>query len=412
MNLVIKFTQQSLQTTIDDIRDAIGPCQTIKNVSISIPNITTNFYSQTGDYATIIFSLDWTGLLSSLVITGVNFPSVVVKTWSDAVTYASKINGDVSITIYSDNYTKNSVNLQGDVTHPLGSAFKLYILGQLVDMSKTDTQFWTKTIPIQDTLKSLPTGIMQNYPNGQLYSIKEFASNMIKISDNTATDHLLQYAGRTKVESQLTIMSNSNVSLNQPFLFTSEMFKIKWASTIAQIQQYINSSIADKRTMLTDVISPIPLSQVGSNGLSLTTPNYINDIEWFGTTNCLCKAMMSLKNKGSQEALDILGLNTPNLVVGSTSIWEYGGYKGGSEPGVFTMTYILKSKNNEWGCVSIAVRNTTKNISTLLIINFSKLLLKLSESIITNGNVVIAGAKILNIFDNLLLFALLVSLLI
>ena len=50
------------------------------------------------------------------------------------------------------------------------------------------------------------------------------------------------------------------------------------------------------------------------------------------------------------------GLNIPreNLV--------YAGYKGGSEPGVLSMTWLLRNKKSEWFCLSASWNNEKDNL--------------------------------------------------
>jgi len=49
--------------------------------------------------------------------------------------------------------------------------------------------------------------------------------------------------------------------------------------------------------------------------------------------------------------LDILAIN-PMLGEGMAGDWAYGGYKGGSEPGVLNLSWLLQDKAGEWYAVS------------------------------------------------------------
>lgn len=42
---------------------------------------------------------------------------------------------------------------------------------------------------------------------------------------------------------------------------------------------------------------------------------------------------------------------------------QYAGFKGGSEPGVITMTYLFQMENKDWSCLSVAWNNEVKAIN-------------------------------------------------
>ena len=50
--------------------------------------------------------------------------------------------------------------------------------------------------PIRDELDSLPSGTTQDEPPGTGLPVRELALRMIAMSDNTATDHLIDLVGR------------------------------------------------------------------------------------------------------------------------------------------------------------------------------------------------------------------------
>jgi hypothetical protein len=93
----------------------------------------------------------------------------------------------------------------------------------------------------------------------------------------------------------------------------------------------------------------------------MTAPTLINDIEWFSSTDGLCKALFLLLNKNDQTIKDIISLNVPLIKVGAGTSWAYGGFKGGSEPGVLTFTFLLQNNSKQWYCISFATSNTSVN---------------------------------------------------
>jgi len=84
--------------------------------------------------------------------------------------------------------------------------------------------------------------------------------------------------------------------------------------------------------------------------------------------------MEYIYKKDDKQALDILAMSPPpvglRLTGGGvntgldmeTGNFFYAGYKGGSEPGVLNMTWLLKSKSNAWYCLSASWNNEKKNL--------------------------------------------------
>lgn len=364
---------------IADILSTIGNCIDTHKVDGNEQKATYQFISNSTRYVAFAFSIDENDLIDSLQIVDIAFPDIVIDSWDAAERYVHSSHGHLSITI--ENFSKKSLYaINGTYLQPLASGFKLYVLGALTDLIRTGFFTWDQTFPIRDEWKSLPTGVMQNLPADQHVSLKTFSEYMIRISDNTATDHLINIIGRSKVESQLQIMGNHFESLNKPFLTTSEMFKIKWASPLNIIDAFIRGDEWTRRSLLEKEVAAISLNRVGTNGVSMKNPSFIREIEWFGSTNDLCSAMKALKEKNSPEVFDILSKNIPSLSLGDNSFWSYGGYKGGSEPGVLTATYLVQNKNSEWGCIALAWHDENQNINQWVFFDFASKLLKLTES--------------------------------
>ena len=83
-----------------------------------------------------------------------------------------------------------------DVARPLGSAFKLYVLGALAHAVAQGRVRWDDRLAIRARWKSLPSGVLQNVAAGTRVPLRRYANLMISISDNTAADHLIHRLGR------------------------------------------------------------------------------------------------------------------------------------------------------------------------------------------------------------------------
>ena len=246
---------------------------------------------------------------------------------------------------------------QADRPLAIGSAFKLYVLYALHQQIAAGKLSWDQKLAIRDEHKSLPSGTMQTLAAGTEKSLQEFALQMISISDNTATDHLLFKVGRERVERAMRAARHSAPKLNRPFLGTREMFALKLGIEEAARERYLAMSARKKRAYLKELSAvTIPLSRAGA----WTAPLAIDVIEWFASGRDLCNVMAALKlaADGSPELREVLGKN-PGVAI-DDKVWTYVGFKGGSEPGVMNLTWLLRHAGGDWYVFAMTVNDTTR----------------------------------------------------
>lgn len=242
----------------------------------------------------------------------------------------------------------------------LGSVFKLYILAALIEKINRGELSWDQKFPIKEEHKSLPSGRMQDLKNGTMVSIKKFATEMIRISDNTATDHLLAIVGAPYVEKHMQLNRlNSYTKKTVPFLSTLDMFKTRAFFTKEQANKYAKSSRYQRRQM----IKAIPYKNRDDlmNRLqSWQKPRFNEQIEWFASANNICDLydwMDKQKNPGMRE---VISANTPFIDLKKSKRWKFAGYKGGSEPGVLEMAYLLEDKKGQRWCFYMGQSSQTE----------------------------------------------------
>lgn len=244
----------------------------------------------------------------------------------------------------------------------IGSAFKLYVLGAVASAAGAGKLAWTDNVTIQDRLKSLPSGELQNDPNGTKLPIRSVAEKMISISDNTAADHLLDLVGREAVEAMMPAMGNSDPSRTLPFLSTAEMFKLKLVASEEQRANYIAADVATRRTLLADVIDPLSFANADLTGWN--GPRAIDTLEWFASPTDAANAMLffhqSATKVGFEPVADILAIN-PGIQFDTTK-WPYVGYKGGSEPGVLCLVWLLRRADDHWFIATGVLNDTNQAI--------------------------------------------------
>ena len=234
----------------------------------------------------------------------------------------------------------------------IGSAFKLAILAELIRETNAGERHWDDMVTLDGG--QLPGGLYTQAAAGTQVSIRELASNMISKSDNSATDILLGLVGRKKIEAMLPVIGWHDAARNRPLLSTLEMFKLKGLQGGALGRRWLTLDEAGKRTLLADEIDPAPISAIDPMLFRDGKPVML-DIEWYASPADLVRTMdwirRNTESGAGAEARKILAIN-PGVGPEVASHWAYVGYKGGSEPGVISMTLLLQAKDGAWYVLS------------------------------------------------------------
>ena len=267
--------------------------------------------------------------------------------------HAAEISGSEPVTIYD--------------AHPgtmlaVGSAFKFYVLGALATKIDAGELAWDQTVPVTETVKSFPSGVTQNESIGKRLSIDELSRRMISISDNTATDMLIDTVSREACEDALDTQGNSDPARTIPFLKTREMFTLKLSDDRTLLQRYINAGVEARRAILAE-LEGAPLPPI-STAVAWTTPIAFDTVEWFATAPDLGRAISWLWNQAEKPALapvrDILTIN-PGVPYDDT-VWTSVAFKGGSEVGVVAFSWLLERNDGRRFTFSCGVNNPAQEV--------------------------------------------------
>jgi beta-lactamase class A len=353
-SFVNAISEEKFRLIVEKIFNDTGSCVSVNSESEKLL-VQTEFDVE----LMITFKLNEDGKISSFFFREMNYwPGV--ETLDELTQGFNLLDGELSL--YATDFGERSFSLNhSNKAFPVGSVFKLYVLGALSDYIESGLASWDTPLQIQEELKTLPRSSISSLPQGTSISLRELATQMISVSDNTATDHLIHYLGKDSVEKQLSKMGNSFPEMSIPFLTTQEWAKIKWVAPIEVQQRYLAADADTKRELLFSEIKNLSVSDVGANGLSLDRPQLIHELEWFASTKDMCEAMHYLKNLNSEAVDSILSVNTAGA---SREQWSYVGYKGGSETGVAAAVYLLKDKNEILTCVAGAIANPKKSVPT------------------------------------------------
>ncbi|MEB3212218.1 MAG: serine hydrolase [Leptolyngbyaceae bacterium] len=239
---------------------------------------------------------------------------------------------DTSLIITRDDETLAELNADSPLA--VGSTFKLAVLAALKQQIDAGALSWDTVVTLQPEQKSLPSGIIQDWPDGSFITVDTLATLMISVSDNTATDLLMQTVGREAIEALTEVMDERN----QPFLTTRETFILKNPENAWLLRRYRNADTEARRRVLEE-LGDRPLPSVNA----FTGEPVAIDVEWFFSSRQLCSLMDSVAQLPAMQV---------NPGVANPRNWEHIAFKGGSEPGVLNLTTHLTNEAGHTYCVS------------------------------------------------------------
>lgn len=305
------------------------PLSTLQNIVDKISGQLGTFQSVEGNENpyTVVFSggeaesnivLDSNGLIA-----GLNFTRITPK-GADLRSLVSKLDslpGTVAYLVLKDGTTLAEKNANEALA--VGSAFKLGVLSALMDQIDSGSLSWKQVVTYNAQWKSLPTGVLQGWPDGSPVTIHSLASLMISISDNTAADTLIHLLGRDAVAQALGIP--------EPLLTTRELFVLKDPKNAALLHRWRSADRTEKRELLSTLDSlPLPSAAVFAGG-----PVSI-DVEYYVSAR---KLAALLERTASADLFSI------NPGVADPSKWKSVQFKGGSEPGVINLSTRLVAED-------------------------------------------------------------------
>ncbi len=240
--------------------------------------------------------------------------------------------------------------LGADEQMPLGSIFKLYVLGAVVDAVEAGDVSWADEVEVRDELDSIPSGTTQNDEPGTMLTVEELALRMIAISDNTATDHLIDLVGREAVEAAVADYGHSQPELNRPFMTTKEFTILKFGVDDETRAEYIAADEDGRRALLSELTTELPPV---ADIVAVTDPVDVETLEWFASPADVCRVLTMLAVDSA--AAEILSDNPgwPD----EDDLFSFIGFKGGSEPGVLASAWIVETADGKSFVVAGAVFN-------------------------------------------------------
>ncbi|WGW04036.1 serine hydrolase [Tropicibacter oceani] len=307
-----------VQEVLDQVSQLIGTPRVIEVQD-------GKFYIETDTHrAEGTLTLDGDGRIATLWF---DAPEPIPTTMDSALGELAGLADEVSWLVLRDGQKLSA--LRSDKPMAVASAFKLGVLSVLQQDIKAGSRKWADVVQLEARHKSLPTGQLQNLPDGSPVTLHTAAALMISISDNTASDLLVDVLGRDRVATALGTPG---------MLTTREFFSLK-LDPVAQ-----SAWLAAEPDQRPDIAAQAaqnlpPLAEV---------PRFVPGIEWNVSLDRLCGLIAPLAE------LPLMQMN-PGLAPRQN--WARVAYKGGSEPGVINFTTALLDDVGRELCVAVTLND-------------------------------------------------------
>lgn len=231
-----------------------------------------------------------------------------------------------------------------DRVQPLGSIFKLYVLGALALEVDAARARWDEPITIRNDLRTQGSAKYGTVATGTTATVRDLAMAMISVSDNTATDHLMGRVGRARVEAAQGVLGTKDPGRNLPFLTSGELTRLKWVLPETEREKYLSFD-AEGRAAFLAALPPAPSTEAELRAIP-ASPTAIDRLEWFASPADVCRAHVVLQGMTAKRPgplFEILSTN-PGAPI-DQKVWSATAYKGGSEPGVLALSWLLTHRD-------------------------------------------------------------------
>ncbi len=302
---------------------------------------------------TFDITVDGGGLIAGLRITDV---ATAGDTMEQLVAEIAALPGDASWGIYrlgSDGRPNLSHGRRMAEHRAIGSSFKLAILGALDAEVAARRMRWSDVVRLDR--QSVPSSAILGWPQGAPMTLHSLATLMISVSDNRATDILLHHLGRERVERFARTHGGLSGPNAYPLLSTLEGAVLKNPAIGAARNDWLAGTEAGRRAILARHASTWSPADV-DYAIFAAGPADIETIEWFASPDSIAQLLGWFASSASDDARAILAVNS-GLPPSATAGWDYVGFKGGSEPGVVALNYLLRAPDGTAYAVAMAWNN-------------------------------------------------------
>lgn len=280
----------------------------------------------------------------------VSLQEPVINTWQDIDTELSKTDARYSYQVSKVDNGKCApiAGSNTDLSLPLASIFKLYVLLAVAEAVHAGTLDWTDPLTVTEEAKAVGSAGLQDLPPGTQVSVRKTAQEMISASDNMATDLLIARLGPGAVERALMTAGHHDPASMTPFPTMHELFSIGWGQP--DLREQWKQASPQVRAQLLEQTNSRPFQpDPGRTG----TPASEYGAEWYGSASDICRVHAALQASAVGDAAPVREILSavPGIPL-DESQWPYIGAKGGNLPGDLTFSWYAVDRTGQPWVVS------------------------------------------------------------
>lgn len=271
----------------------------------------------------------------------------VIKSWNDIDAEIAKTGARYSYQVSKVDNGKCSLvaGTNTDLSLPLASIFKLYVLLAVSEAVKAGTISWDDQLLVTKEGKLVGAAGLDEVPDGSTVSVRTAAQQMISASDNMATDLLIERLGPGAVERALVTAGHHDPAGMTPFPTTHELFSIGWGRPNLRDQWEKVSSTSAGRAQLFKQTNSRPYDPDPER-----THSPASDIgaEWYGSADDICRVHAALQKSAVGKAAPVKQILSaiPGIDLDRAK-WPYIGAKGGNLPGDLTFSWYAVDRSGQ-----------------------------------------------------------------
>ncbi len=235
-----------------------------------------------------------------------------------------------------------------DVSLPLASIFKLYVLLAVADGIHAGTISWDDELTITEEAKAVGSAELDDLPPGTRISVRTAAQQMISASDNMTTDLLINRLGSAAVERALVRAGHHDPASMTPFPTMHELFSVGWGEP--DLREQWKDASPQVRAQLLQTTKTRPYEPDPNR---THTPASIYGAEWYGSADDICRVHAALQAAAFGPAAPVRGILAAIPGIDLDPIeWPYIGAKAGNLPGDLTFSWYAVDRTGQPWVVS------------------------------------------------------------
>ena len=270
----------------------------------------------------------------------------VINKWADIDAELTKSGARYSYQVSRVNNGKCALvaGTNTDLSLPLASIFKLYVLLAVAEAVNEGTVSWTDQLTITKQAKAVGSAGLEEMPPGSQVSVRNAAQQMISASDNMATDLLMERLGPGAVERALATAGHHDPASMTPFPTTHELFSVGWGEPDLR-EQWKQASPQDRAQLLEQTNSR-PYQPDPNRTHKPASPD---GIEWYSGAADICRCTpLQAAAVGSAAPVKQILSTVPGIDLDKAK-WSYVGAKAGNLPGDLTFSwYAVDHTGQPW----------------------------------------------------------------